>query len=170
MKIVLPAEFFLVIKHKHLILDTSVFIDAFSHLKNFGDLFDQLKTKYNVTLVTTEHILIEFLKGSTTEIRLEEKKAFFEKIIDAYIPCAPDLLKNLLELLKLYKIDSKDLSLTDLYLGALLVKHRKNICLLTKDLTDFPTRIFNRVTYVTLLESNTIRNYGVYNFDPNTKE
>jgi len=170
MKIVLPVEFFLVIKDKHLILDTSVFIDAFSHIKDFGVLFNQLKVQHNVTLVTTEHVLIEFLKGSTTETRLDEKKAFFEKIIDAYLPCRPDLLKNLLELLKLYKIDSKDLSLTDLYLGALLVKYRKNIFLLTKDLTDFPTHIFNRATYATLLEANSIRNYGVYNFDQSNKE
>lgn len=170
MKIVLPTEFFSVTKDKHLVLDTSVFIDAFIHLKDFGVLFNQLKIEHNVTLVTTEHVLIEFLKGSTTETRLDEKKAFFEKTIDAYLPCAPDLLKSVLELLKLYKIDSKDLSLTDIYLGGLLVKYRKNICLLTKDLTDFPTHIFNRITYATLLETNTIRNYGVYNFDPGTKE
>lgn len=170
MKISLPEEFLSAIKNKHVILDTNVFIDAFSHLKEFANFFNQLKSEeQQTTLVTTEHVLIEFLKGSSTETRLSEKKDFLEKAIDAYLPYTPDLLKYIFELLKIYKIDSKDISLTDLYLGGLLVKYRKNIFLLTKDLTDFPTYIFNRATYVTLLEAKTIRNYGVYNFDPSTK-
>lgn len=170
MKISLPEEFLSTIKNKHIILDTNVFIDGFNHPKEFGNLFNKLKDEQQkATLVTTEHVLIEFLKGSNTEARINEKKDFLERVIDTYLPYAKDLSDFIIDLLKLYKIDSKDLSLTDLYLGALLVKYRGHICLLTKDLTDFPTHIFNRVTYATLLEANTIRNYGVYNFDPSTK-
>lgn len=165
MKIILPQEFFQVIKDKHVLLDTSIFIDAFSHGKEFGMFFNSLKDPQNgITLVTLDNVLIKFLKGSSTEAKLNEKKVYVESIIDTYLPNTKDLIDLTMGLLKEYKIESKDLSITDLLLGAALVKYKENICLLTKDISDFPTRIFDRISYITLLEQNSIRNYGVYSY------
>lgn len=163
MKIAPPREFLPAIKGKALLLDTNIFIDAFSHPSEFTRFFNDLRSKDNdVTLVTIDHVLIEFLKGAATESRLNEKKTYLESIIDTYLPVTKDLLDEVMKLLREYKIESKDISITDLYLGGMLVKYKNNICLLTKDLADFPESIFERTSYVTLLENKSIRNYGVY--------
>lgn len=163
MKIELPADFLLIIKDKHILLDTNIFIDAFSSPAEFANFFNKLKSSSsNATLVTLEVVLIEFLKGSTQESKLIEKEKYINNIVDSYLPITPDYIALVKNLLKEYKIEGKDLSITDLFLGSTLIKYRENICLFTKDLADFSTNIFNRISFFNLLKSKTIQSYGVY--------
>src|SRR5438270_396868 len=135
MEIVLPQDFLPTTKDKFLLLDTCVFIDAFSHASEFGKFFNKIKEN-DTTLVTIDTVLVEFLKGSPTDTKFEEKKQFVENIVETCLTTR-DLQENVEKLIKEYKIESKDLSITDLHLGATLMKYRKNICLLTRDLSDF---------------------------------
>lgn len=160
MKIVLPEDFLSITKSKFLLLDTGVFIDAFSHPSEFAIFFNQLKEN-NTTLVTIDTVLFEFLKGSPNEAKFNEKKKYLENIVETFLPIR-DYQPQVEELIKDYKIESKDLSINDLYLGATLIKYKENIYLLTKDLSDFPTYIFERITFLNLLHSKTIHPYGVY--------
>lgn len=162
MEITLPQDFLLITKDKHILLDTCVFIDAISHPTKFVEFFNSLKDN-NTTIVTLNEVLSEFLKGSQSEARFNEKKEYVDNIIEMYLPIR-DLQDNIEKLIKLYKIESKDLSITDLYLGAALVKYNENICLLTRDVSDFPTNIFKRITYMTTLERKSITTFGVYSF------
>ncbi len=160
MKIALPEDFLSTTKNKFLLLDTCVFIDAFSHPSEFANFFNKLKEN-NTTLVTIDIVLFEFLKGSPTESKFNEKKKYLEDIVEAFLPIR-DYQTQVEKLIKDYKIESKDLSITDLYLGATLIKYKEKICLLTKDLSDFPAYIFERITFLNLLHSKTIHPYGVY--------
>lgn len=160
MKIALPEDFLLITKNKFLLLDTCVFIDAFSHPSEFANFFNQLKEN-KTALVTIDTVLFEFLKGSPNESKFNEKKKFLEDIVETFLPIR-DFQTEVEKIIKEYNIESKDLSVTDLYLGATLTKYRKNLCLLTKDLSDFPSYIFERITFLNLLHSKAIHPYGVY--------
>ena len=85
MEIVLHQEFLSNTKNKWLLLDTCVFIDAFSHAKEFGIFFNKLKEN-DTTLVTTTLVLNEFLKGSQTEEKFLQKKEYVLRIIDTLLP------------------------------------------------------------------------------------
>ncbi len=162
MEIILPPDFLSITKNKHLLLDTSVFIDGFAHSSAFAKFFYQLRDN-NTVLVTIPSVLNEFLEGSTTEVKFKEKKEFVESIVETILPDI-NLQDNIEALIKRYGIESKDLSMTDLYLGATLMKYGENICLLTRDLSDFPTNIFKRITFLNVTHTKGIFTYGVYCF------
>lgn len=163
MKIELPAGFLSSIKDKHILLDTNIFIDAFSYPTEFANFFDKLKGDgCNATLVTLDVVLLEFLKGSEVESKLIAKKEFINNIVEAYLPITPEHASLAQDLLKSYKIEGKDLSITDLLLGSTLYKYQNNICLFTRDLSDFPANIFKRISFFNLLKRRTIQTYGAY--------
>jgi len=163
MKIIIPIDFFSNLKGVPLLLDTNVFIDAFLRPTEFGKFMNQLREN-RITLVTLDAVRMEFLKGAPNEQKYKEKKAFFEQMVDVYLPVRKDILDNADKLLQLYKEDGKSLSITDLLLGATLMHYKTNLFLLTKNTTDFPTNIFTLVTYVNLLYRKGIHTYGVYQY------
>lgn len=163
MKIVLSEDFFSTLKNCHLLLDTSVFIDTSLNNLEFEQLFNQLRSN-NITLVTLDAVIIEFLKGSANPQKLETKSALIAEIIESSLPITKEIFDNVRNLLALYKEDGKSASITDLLLGGMLVQYPDNLFLLTKNTTDFPTNIFNLVTYLNLLHRKSIQSYGVYNF------
>jgi predicted nucleic acid-binding protein len=167
MKIVKPENFFSTIKGRHVLLDTSVFIDAFTHTKEFSKFFSQCKDN-GIPLVTLNEVLFEFLKGAPEKEKLLEKKAYLEEIIEAYLPIQNNIYKHVEILLNHYKFESKSLSITDLLLGAALVRYGKNLVLMTKNITEFPTNIFELETYINLIHIKAIHNYGFYSF-PNRR-
>lgn len=81
MKIILPEEFFSILKDRHLLLDTNVFIDAFINPNEFGKFFNQLKAE-GCTLVTIDGVISEFIKGAPTLQKLEKKREFVDEIIE----------------------------------------------------------------------------------------
>lgn len=64
----------------------------------------------------------------------------------------------------MYKEEGKGVSIVDLLLGASLIKYQKNLCLITKDIKDFPVNIFRRLTHFSLMGHRSIQSYGVYNY------
>ena len=163
MNIIRPLDFFQIIKGNHLLLDTNVFIDAFHHPGEFAKLFNELKDN-NITVVTIDVVVIEFLKGASEIKKLEEKKKYVEKIIDAVLPIDKEIIDNVNKLLDIYKIEAKDVSIVDLLLGGVLVKYGKNIFLMTRDIKDFPGNIYRLETYLTLIQRKSIQNYGIYRY------
>ncbi|HRN96012.1 MAG TPA: PIN domain-containing protein [Candidatus Levybacteria bacterium] len=164
MKILKAENFYSNLNNTHLLLDTSVFIDAFLHPAEFGRLFNELKEQ-SVTLVTIDPVKIEFLKGIQDTKKFEEKKAFIDQIIDICLPISSEVIKNLYSLVKDYQDSGKILSITDLLIGATLKHYPGSLYLLTKNPRDFPTTIFKFTTHMTLLHQKALQSYGVYVFD-----
>lgn len=160
MEIILPPDFLQILKDKFLLLDTCVFIDAFSHPSEFGKFFNKLKDN-ETSLLTIDDVITEFLKGSSTDTKFDEKKEFINDIIETSLP-TNNLQENVERLIKIYKIESKDLSITDLHLGATLMKFKNRIYLLTRDHSDFPTRIFKRENILNISHGKGIFTYGIY--------
>lgn len=161
MKIIIPPDFFQILKDKHALLDTSVFIDAFLHSVEFGKFFNDLKTQ-RITLVSLDAVKIEFLKGAPNVEKYNQKKDFFDQIVDACLTTTNETFTNVYKLIQMYKADGKSLSVTDLLLGATLMQYKKNLFLLTKNTTDFPTNIFNLVSYMNISYIKGLHSYGVY--------
>ena len=163
MEIVTPQDFFRILKNSYLLLDTNVFIDAFHNPNEFGKYFNNLKEN-GVTLVTIDAVLIEFTKGSTEIKKLQEKNEYFNNVVDAILPIDKSAVNNTYELLKRYKIEAKDISIVDLLLGGMLVKYKGKILLMTKDIKDFPTNIYELKTFLNIVRSKSIHNFGIFSF------
>lgn len=163
MKIITAPGFLQTLKSSYLLLDTNVFIDAFHNPSEFGQFFNELKEN-EVTLVTVDAVQVEFTKGSSELIKFEEKNKFLNEIIDAILPTDKSVISNIFELLKLYKIEGKDVSIVDLMLGGMLVKYNKKMALMTKDIKDFPTNIYQLKTHLSILKRRSIHNYGIFSF------
>lgn len=163
MKIITPPDFFQVFKDKHILLDTSVFIDAFLNPAQFGEFFNNLKTQGS-TLVSLDVVKTEFLKGAPTVEKYSQKEDFFDQIIETCLPTTNETFSNLYKLIQMYKEDGKSLSVTDLFLGATLMQYKGSLSLLTKNTTDFPTNIFNLESYINISYTKGLHTYGVYNF------
>lgn len=163
MKIVLPENFFLTLKNHHLLLDTSVFIDASINFSEFEQFFNQLRS-HNITIITIDAVVIEFLKGASDQRKLDTKFDLVNEIIETRLPISNEIFDNIHNLLDLYKEEGKGVSMVDLLLGGMLVQYKPNLFLLTKNTTDFPTNIFNLTTHLNLLHRKSIQSYGVYNY------
>jgi len=161
MKIITPQDFFQLLKDTHVLLDTSVFIDAFLNSVEFGKFFNDLKT-HGATLVSLGAVKTEFLKGAPNVEKYNQKKDFFDQIVDACLPTTNDTFTNVYKLTQMYKADGKSLSITDLLLGATLMQYKKNLFLLTKNTTDFPTNIFNLASYMNISYIKGLHSYGLY--------
>lgn len=169
MKIFIPRDFLLAIRGKHLLLDTNFFIDSSNHKSSFKSL---VKTflENDATLVSIEPVRAEFLKGSPSEDKYKIKAEYFEEIVSNFLPVTKDIFDNVRELTKMYKEEGKGVSIVDLLLGATLIKYQKNLCLITKDIKDFPTNIFRRLTHFNLLDRRSIQSYGVYDYGQTSDE
>lgn len=163
MKITTPEDFLDSVKDKHLLLDTCVFIDTLLNPNEFKNLFETLKIS-NVTLVTIEPILIEFIQGTFDEQKLVEKETLINQVIETFLPLPNTLFLHINQLIKLYKEDGKGLSITDLMLGGMLMQYPGKLFLLTKNTTEFPTNIFTLNTHINLLHRKGIHSYRIYSY------
>ena len=143
MEIIYPQSLISFLKHKHLLLDTNVFVDASIKSSIFTSFFNTLK-KSDVTLTTLDVVKYEVLKGSTNQQKYREKELFIDNIIDAVIPLTKEIDKLTYELILQYAKDGAGVSIADLLLGAVLMQYGTNICLMTRDTTDFIQRIFKQ--------------------------
>jgi predicted nucleic acid-binding protein len=142
MKIHYPLELISSLKNKHLLLDTNIFRDAAGNSTVFAEFFNTLK-KADITLATVDLVKYELLKGSATEEKYRQKELLITSIVDVILPLplkTPDLTY---ELIRKYGIDGAAVGITDLSLGAMLMQYKRNICLLTRDTSDFMQNIFD---------------------------
>lgn len=161
MKIILPADFLSTVKTKHLLLDSSIFIDASIHPSEFTELVNVLKVN-DVTLVTIKPVIVEFLKGAADKTRANEKLKIVNDIIETSLPITDNILDLSLELTSKYGVEGKSLSVTDILLGAFLLFYNENLLLVTKNTTDFPDNIFKVETFFNLIHRKGIQSYGLY--------
>ena len=175
--ITIPQNFFDILKDKHLLLDTSVFIDVSNHPIEFAGFFEQCK-KNEVFLTTIFPVQIEFIKGISYQEIQERKKLISDIIADEYssksekkeylLPFDKNIFQHFEFLLGKYKQDGNRVSLTDLSLGATLINYGPQVMLLTKNNIDFPTSIFSRKTHLLIEMKKTIQPYGIYSYEKNT--
>ena len=162
-KIIPQPNLISVIKNKHSLLDTNVFIDTLLNPHPFFDFLNNLK-KEEVSLSTIDLVKMEFLKGALDEQKYDEKIKLMESIIDNTISITPDIHENVYTLIKKYKIEGKSSSITDLYLGAYLMKYRKNLFLLTRNTNDFLQNIFGVKSIINVTYPKGIHSYGIYQY------
>lgn len=163
MKIIIPPDFLQILEGKHLLLDTCVFIDAFLNPTQFGEFFNKLRDA-DIVLVCIDVVKAEFLKGALSDLKYDEKVSFFEQICNTILPINSNIFANLYPLIKEYKETGKSLSETDLLLGAELKFYGKNLLLLTKNTTEFPTNIFKLETQFNISYTKGLHSYGVYTY------
>ena len=162
MDIIKNSDFLSVTKNRHILLDTTVFIDASGSPVKFANLFNELKDN-GCVLVTLECVLTEFIKGGSDEKKLEEKRQYVEDVVDAFLPLTNDIARMATKLAKLYKEDGKGVSVTDFFLGAMIMQYKKML-LMTCNITDFPNNIFTLDTFITLVHRKAIETCGFYSF------
>lgn len=163
MEITYPPTLIVSLKHKHLLLDTNVFRDVASNPGVFAKFFNNLKTE-DVTLATLDVVKYEILKGSRDQKKFDEKEKQIGDIVDVILPLPQRVDLVAYKLIKQYGIDGTSLSITDLFLGTMLMQYQKNIFLLTRDTTDFMQNIFDLKFIINASHKKGIFTYGVYQY------
>jgi predicted nucleic acid-binding protein len=161
MGLIIPPDLISSLKHKHLLLDTNVFIDASKHPAEFADFFNTLKDS-NITVVTIDCVKMEFLRGAPDENKYKEKESYFNSITTIILPTDPEVVKNSYELIKRYKEQGGTVAFTDFHLGANLMRYKSNIFLLSKNTTELPLTIFDLKFIINYPLNKGIFTYGVY--------
>lgn len=151
------------LKNKQLLLDTNVFRDVASKPTVYTQFFNLLK-QYEVTIVTIDLVKYELLKGSIDEKKYKAKENFILSIIDLTIPLNPAIYDNTYTLIQKYGIDGTALNITDLFLGAMLMQYKNNLCLMTRDTTDFMQNIFDVPHVINVPYQKGIFTYGIYQY------
>lgn len=171
MKIYYPENLFDILENKHLLLDTNVFIDSFAidRTAEFVQFFNKLKAN-NTTLITIEGVCFEFLKGSKNDTVYNKKNAHIDDIIDAKLPSFRENSSIITDLIKLYSSDGGNVEIIDYLLGANLIKYKKNLFLMTRNIADFPQHIFPLKSTVSFGSGKTIFTYGIYTFETNSSK
>lgn len=153
------------LRDKTILLDTNALIDAYRLPAEFYDLLQDF-IKLGCDIVTTRTIAIEFLGKTTEEEALAKKVAFLEMLlgnhlVDAfYLPIDrgfPDKTDFLAFSRSANKFGNADF---EIYLT--LKKYKRHLLLITRNHKDFPTKLVNRVSFITLLGTAEIHTYGVY--------
>ena len=162
-QILLPHDFFLKLKHKHLLLDTSFFGDYAAYPETFLDFVEKCREN-NITLVTIVPVITEFTRGSETSEIYTQKKTLINNVIGEYIlPLRADVFTEVFPwLVEKYGQVGKTVSITDFCLAALTKIHKHDLCLLTKNPKDFPTSIFSVECYFLLELDRALQVYGIY--------
>lgn len=152
------------LKHKHLLLDTNVFLDTAFKPSIYKEFFNKLKTN-DVTLVTMDLVKYELLKGASSEEKYKDKKTLIDEIVDATLPIDKHTFELAFGLIQEYGIDGTSLNTTDWLLGALLKQYGKNLCLMTRDTTDFISGIFRLPFVINVTRPKAISTYGIYYYE-----
>ncbi len=155
-----------VLRSKHALLDTNFLIDASIFEEEAAELVSQLQG-LNCDLLTTRSVILEALGGTKDEARLNDKIAYLELVfgrpfanmvglpLERDLPSKTDLLA--------FSRQCNKFSATDFELFLTLKKYKSSgILLITRNHSDFTSKVCNRAGYVTLFGDKEIRTYGVY--------
>ncbi len=145
-------------ERKHILLDTCFFCDCLLSVERNEEEFIELVKKFkerNNILVTIYPVALEFFRGSDLLSDFRKKKKFYDNLIDTTLHIDQNILNEAYTLTMLYRNKSKDVSPTDLMLGATLKKYsHAGILLLTRDHSDFPVKIFDRQAVIPMQHTN----------------
>lgn len=153
-----------VLRDKTLLLDTNVLMDAYRLPSEFYELLQEL-VSLGCDVITTKTIVIEFLGSTTNEDDLSKKVAFLEMLLGkhlqhGYLPIDRDF-PDATDFLAFSRAANK-FQPADFELYLTLKKYRQHLLLVTRNHKDFPTKLVNRVSFITLLGKTEIHTYGVY--------
>jgi hypothetical protein len=155
-----------VLRSKFLLLDTNFLIDASIFRIEAVDLIAELRAM-NCELVTTRAVLIEFFGGIKNLVEYQAKVEFVELLfgkpldkiaslsINKELPARDDVVK--------FSRQCQRFGVTDFELYLTLKKYsHSNLILVSRNHTDFTSRLFKRPGFITLLGDREIRTYGLY--------
>lgn len=163
MEIIYPPTLLPFLNQKHLLLDTNIFRDVIKKPSLYAKFFNDLKQS-DVTLTTIDFVKYELLKGSASKAKYTDRNKFIDDIIDITLPNIPIIYHQVHKLIQEYGIDGSGISITDLFLGATLMQYKSNICLLTRDCSDFIPRIFELKSIINISHPKGIHTYGIYQY------
>lgn len=163
MEIEIPPGFIDALKDNHLLIDANVFRDATVTPTEYIRFFNSLK-KHEVTISTIDCVKFELLKGFANDQRYYTTERHINSIIEVIIPMPNDYIGNVYDLIKSYGIDGAGVSITDLFLGVMLIKYGKRIFLMTRDTSDFIQRLFTLQFIVNHSYMKGIHTYGIYQY------
>lgn len=158
----IPPAFLGSVKGKHILLDTNLFRDA-ANKSTLLDFFNTLKS-HGATLITIDFVKYELLKGSFDLNKFKAREQSINNIVDVIVPVTPPVYSKVYELIKEYGIEGTAISVTDLFLGAMLMLYKSNLFLITRDTTDFIQRIFELTAIINVPHAKGIFTYGVYQY------
>lgn len=161
--VLLPENLLPLLKDKHLLLDTNVFIDSLAKPSLYSQLYNKLKDN-NTFLATIDFVKMEILKGAEDATRYNTKERLITDVTETILPNMPTHVEQAYELIKKYQEDGKSLSITDYYLGVNLMHYKSSLLLMTRNTTEFPERIFNLVGSINVFFDKTLHAYGVYQY------
>ncbi|MBU0979069.1 hypothetical protein KKF92_04570 [Patescibacteria group bacterium] len=164
--IIIPSSLNRTVRNKHLLFDTSFFIDYEDHKDEFVDFLGRIK-KLNCTLVTVDQVAIEFIKGSKSEEDMQKRLTLIQSCIESYLPVSAQVYsQQIQELILNYGRRSASADITDLVLGVLAKNHQKDLLILTKNSHDFPSHLFKLKSHFLLQnkKSNTVQIYCIYQY------
>jgi hypothetical protein len=155
-----------VLQSKFLLLDTNFLIDASIFPSEALGLVEKLR-KLSCELVTTRAVIIEFLGGTRNRDHHKAKVDFLELLfgkaltnlvglpIEARLPTQEEIIS--------FSRQTNKFSPTDFELYLTLEKYSHgNLVLISRNHTDFTTKLFKREGFITLLGEKEIRTYGLY--------
>jgi hypothetical protein len=155
-----------VLQSSFLLLDTNFLIDASIFRAEAVDLIAELR-KMDCELVTTRAVLVEFLGGTKNPVEYDAKVLFVEllfgKTLDKIVSLPIDSkLPNKTDLLD-FSRQCQKFAPTDFELFLTLKKYsHSSLILISRNHTDFTSRLFKRKGFITLLGDKEIRTYGLY--------
>jgi predicted nucleic acid-binding protein len=164
-KILIPPDFHQILRNKHILLDTSFFIDYSNHSSAFFDFTIEAKTN-DITFVTNVPVVTEFTKGSENAEKFAEKTALVNTIIDYLLPIPPSVFTHELpSIVEKYGKSGATCSVTDMILASQIKMHANDLFLVTKNPNDFPSKVFVLKTYFLLQLNRALQVYGIYSYE-----
>ncbi len=152
---------------KNILLDTC-FIAKFKDNKScFKDLLFLFNEK-NCATTTHSFIENEFLRGSSTNSYIKEKKEFLNRFNFFNLPITEEIIKNSILISNIYSnknVLNNQISIVDCINAAFLMKHYKDLFLITLDNKDYPIFVFDRIYIYTIDVGKEIFNCGFYKFN-----
>lgn len=155
-----------VIESKFLLLDTNFLIDASIFPDEALKLVERLRI-LGCELITTRAVLVEFLGGTHNSDHYKTKVNFLELLfgkdlgqivslpIETKLPTQDEFIN--------FSRQTNKFAATDFELYLTLRKYNHgNLVLVSRNHSDFTTRLFKREGFITLLGEKEIRTYGLY--------
>jgi len=117
-----------------------------------------------ITLVTIRPVEVEFCNGAESSEKLNTKRELVKNIVDDFILPINSCIfeKYLPSLVAKYGQYGRGISLTDYILAGCLMQHARDMLLLTKNPSDFPSACFQLESHILLSQFRTLQCYGIY--------
>lgn len=150
-----------------ILIDTCFFLDANFHPNVFGSYVDKLKKDEN-DLLTIGPVKLEFIR-TKSKADLFKKQEYINRVVDTMLPIDLEVDRVALGLMSEYGADLDGVSVVDIYLAACLKRYR-GLLLFTRNHTDFPTHLFERVSLYNFNLPKNVNTYAFYRYKNKNKE